>query len=67
MKTGIKMNTLQSIYKKCRYVINMHRLSVVMEKKKKNTTSVLADCVDSCSPSCPVSSLSPCEPCLKSQ
>lgn len=35
--------------------------------EKRNTTSVLDDCADSCCPSCPLSSLSPCELCLKRQ
>lgn len=34
---------------------------------KRSRLLFLADCVDSCWPSCPVSSLSPCEPCLKRQ
>lgn len=33
MKTGIKINTLQSVYKKCRFVIHMHEPFVVMKKE----------------------------------
>lgn len=65
MKTGIEISTLQSIYKKNAGMSSTWTNPFLWWKK--NTSSVLADCVDSCCPSCPVSLLSPCELCLKRQ
>lgn len=48
-------------------VCHQYAQTYCSDGKKENRTSVWADCVDSCSSSCPVSSHSPCELCLKRQ